>query len=74
MAALVACEPTPEAKPDAIIAAAPLAYTSPLAYTVPASAVVSRSYHGNFAYPYLANYYQASPYVAAPYVTAPVFV
>lgn len=80
MAALVAAEPKPEAKPDALIAAA---YTAPLAYTVPASAVVSRSYHGNFAYPYAAPYvaspyvaspYIASPYVASPYVAAPVLV
>jgi len=61
--AVVVAEPKPEPKPQI------LAYSSPLVAGgfVPSAAVVERSYHGNFAYPYAAAPYAAAPYAFSPY-------
>lgn len=67
--AMVLAAPEPEAKADPQL----LAYTAPVvASYVPSSAVYERSYHGNFAYPYVsAPLVAASPYAAA--YTAPLY-
>jgi hypothetical protein len=62
--AMVCAAPEPKAAPKAEPGV--VAYSAPLV----ASAVVERSFHGNFA-PYVASPYVASPYVASPYVSSP---
>lgn len=68
-AVVVFAAPEPKPKPGV------LAYSSPLvASYVPSAAVVERSYHGNFAYPYAsAPLIASSPYAYSAYSAAPVY-
>lgn len=66
--AMVLANPEPKAKADPQV----LAYTAPVVASYVPSAVYERSYHGNFAYPYVsAPLVAASPYAAA--YTAPLY-
>lgn len=71
--AMAFAAPEPKADPKAKAEPGVVAYSAPLV----SSAVVERSFHGNFApyvaaaSPYVASPYVASPYVASPYVASP---
>lgn len=70
--AIVLANPEPKADPKAKADPGVLAYSAPLVSSYVPAAVVERSYHGNFAYPYVsAPLVAAAPYTAA--YTAPVY-
>lgn len=69
--AVVLANPEPKADPKAKADPQFLAYSAPVVASYVPSAVVERSYHGNFAYPYAsAPLVAASPYAA---YTAPLY-
>lgn len=78
--AIAFANPEPKADPKAKADPGVIAYSAPLVSSYVPAAVVERSYHGNFAYPYVsAPFVAAAPYAAAysaPYTaayTAPVY-